>query len=182
MFKEQDVIIGCQNGDRASMEVLYNHYVRRMKAWVYRYARTTSDIDDILQEGFVKIFRNIHTFKNIGSFEGWLKRIMINSAINFYRKNINFYKEVNWEHVNETDVEATEIADNLCVEEIQELINKMPEGYKFVFNMYAIEGFSHKEIAEMLSIQEATSHSQYSRSKKYLINLIKERDKTEYEN
>jgi RNA polymerase sigma factor (sigma-70 family) len=171
---EKEVIEGCKIGDRASMERLYNLHNKKLRGLVYRYSRTNFDMDDILQEGFIRIFKNIHSFNYAGSFEGWLKRIMINTAINYYKKYIKIQSEVNFENINEKDLDAIEIADNLSVEELQALIGKMPDGYRYILNLYAIDGYSHKEIGEMLNIGENTSSSQYFRAKKHLMRLIKE--------
>jgi RNA polymerase sigma factor (sigma-70 family) len=171
---EKEVIEGCKIGDRASMERLYNLYHKKLRGLVYRYARTNFDMDDILQEGFIRIFKNIHSFNYAGSFEGWLKRIMVNTAINYYKKYIKIQSEVNFENINEKELNSIDIADNLSVQELQALISKMPDGYRYILNLYAIDGYSHKEIGEMLSIGENTSSSQYFRAKKYLMRLINE--------
>jgi RNA polymerase sigma factor (sigma-70 family) len=171
---EKEVIEGCKIGDRASMERLYNLYHKRLRGMVYRYSRTNFDIDDILQEGFIRIFKHIHSFNYSGSFEGWIKRIIINTAINYSKKHIKIQSEVNFESINEKDLDAIEIADNLSVQELQALISKMPDGYRYILNLYAIDGYTHKEIGEMLSIGENSSSSQYFRAKKYLMRLIKE--------
>lgn len=172
--EEQDIIEGCKQGERVAMEQLYHLYIKKMKGLISRYARTTFDIEDILQEGFIKVFRNIDSYEGLGSFEGWVKRVMINTAINYYKKNLKMEAEVNMDFVTETEMEVVNIADNLSVEELHRLINLLPEAYRFVLNMYAIDGYSHKEIAEMLDIEENSSSSRYSRAKKYLSQLIKD--------
>jgi RNA polymerase sigma factor (sigma-70 family) len=174
IISEKEVIEGCKTGNRSSMEYLYNLYHKRLRGVVYRYSRTNFDIDDILQEGFIRIFKNIHSFNYSGSFEGWIRRIIINTAINYSKKYIKIQYEVNFENVNEKDLDAIEIADNLSVQELHALISKMPDGYRHILNLYAIDGYSHKEIGELLSIGENSSSSQYFRAKKYLMRLIKE--------
>lgn len=154
------------------MKKLYELYIGRMKALAYRYARTTFDVDDIIQEGFIRIFQNIHSFSNQGSFEGWCKRIVINTAINHYRKFIKTESEIDYNSVDEGDMAAVEIADRLEVDELHALINKLPEKYRLIIHLFAIDGYSHKEISEMLQVEESTSSSQYSRAKKMLIQLI----------
>jgi RNA polymerase sigma factor (sigma-70 family) len=169
---ESDLIQGCKDGSQASMEKLYKLYIGRMKGLAYRYARTTFDLDDIIQEGFIRIFQNINSFNNQGSFEGWCKRIIINTAINYYKKFIKTDAEVHYDFVDEGELEAVEIADHLEVDELHALINQLPEKYRLIINLFAIDGYSHKEIAQMMHMEESTSSSQYSRAKKHLITLI----------
>lgn len=154
------------------MEALFNLFAKKMKGVVLRYARTTFDIDDIVQEGFIRLFNSIDSYNFEGSFEGWVKRIFINTAINYYRKNLREQQNIPLEETNVNDKEAAVIADHLSYEELLNLINQLPDGYKFVFNMFAIEGYSHKEIAETLGITESTSSSQYLRAKKHLVKLL----------
>jgi RNA polymerase sigma factor (sigma-70 family) len=171
---EHALVEGCRRGDRSAADRLYHLYVRKMRGLVFRYARTTFDIEDILQEGFIRVFDNISAYSGSGSFEGWVRRIMINSAINYYKKNLRLDAEVNFDAVGEPELDAVEIADNLSVEELYRLIGRLPEGYRIVLNLYAIDGYTHKEIAEMLNIEENSASSRYSRAKKYLSQLIKE--------
>ena len=171
-LSEKEIIEGCINGSQAAMEKLFSIYNRKLKGLAYRYARNTSDQDDILQEGFIKIFLNIKTFNFEGSFEGWCKRIVINTAINHYKKFLKYNVEVNYEMVNESEMNAVALADNLDTDELIFLINKLPDKYRLIIQLFAIDGYSHKEIAQMLKIEESSSSSQYSRAKKMLVSLI----------
>lgn len=132
-----------------------------------RYAKDKSEAEDMLQEGFLKVFQNINKFKNEGSFEGWIRRIMIFTAINVYKYRLRKYKE-DFDH-EEYDAPYNDgIIDKISAKEIMMLIHQMPDGYKVIFNLYAVEGYTHKEIGHMLNIAEGTSKSQYSRARQFL--------------
>ena len=125
------------------------------------------EAEDLLQEGFIKVFDNIAKFKMEGSLEGWVRRIMVNNAINKIRANKIKFEELG--NVNDDFLQHDKnIIDKMSEQDILKLIAQMPQGYKYVFNMYAIEGLSHKEIADNLGIEEASSRSQYAKAKKYL--------------
>ena len=132
-----------------------------------RYASSRMEAEDMLQEGFIKVFDNIGKFKMEGSLEGWVRRIMVNNAINKIRAN-----KIKFEELGNASDEFLQhdktIIDKMSEQDILKLISQMPQGYKYVFNMYAIEGLSHKEIADNLGIEEASSRSQYAKAKKYL--------------
>lgn len=168
---EQDMIQGCIKGNLSSQKQLYEQYAGKMLAVCMRYAKDRSEAEDMLQEAFLKVFQNISKFKFEGSFEGWVRRIMIFSAINYYKQRSRKFKEdLDQQHV---DVAYNEqIIDRISAKEIMELVQQMPEGYKLIFNLFAIEGFSHKEIAEELGIAIGTSKSQYARAKQYMQNLL----------
>jgi RNA polymerase sigma factor (sigma-70 family) len=177
-MKDTALVEKCKQGDRKAMETLYHQYHPKMRGLCVRYAKTEFEIEDILQEAFIKIFINIKNFNNLGSFEGWMKRIVVNTAINSYWKNLSFNTHLNFENVEESNMDPVEIADRLSVDELHQVIAKLPEGYRFVFNMFAIDGYSHKEIADMLCITESSSRSQYTRAKKHIINLLQKQNVT----
>ena len=132
-----------------------------------RYASSRMEAEDMLQEGFIKVFDNIGKFKMEGSLEGWVRRIMVNNAINKIRSNKIKFEELG--NVSDDFMQYDKnIIDKMSEQDILKLISQMPQGYKYVFNMYAIEGLSHKEIADNLGIEEASSRSQYAKAKKYL--------------
>jgi RNA polymerase sigma-70 factor (ECF subfamily) len=133
-----------------------------------RYAKDRLEAEDILQEGFLKIFGRIAQFSGLGSFEGWMKRIVVNTAITNYRQNLKHYYKQHIDEVNETDIDAPFSDSEYSLEELLKVIQALPPGYRMVFNMFAIEGFQHKEIAEMMGIDVTTSKSQYSRARKLL--------------
>lgn len=132
-----------------------------------RYARNRADAEDILQDGFVRLFQNIHQYKREGSFEGWMRRIFVNASLKKYQTKKWSMELTGVEHVEEGQTEP-DIVSAISEQEIIKLINELPDGYKIVFNMYVIEGYSHKEIAESLGINEATSRTQLLKARKQL--------------
>ncbi|WP_022829399.1 RNA polymerase sigma factor [Sphingobacterium paucimobilis] len=157
----------CKKEDRKAQAALYDYFSKRMLAVCMRYANTTLEAEDILQNGFVKIFTKHHLYDGVGSLEGWIKRIMINVAIETYRKN----KEKNTESIEANDAcqLTSQIGtDQTAYKDLLALVQQLPLGYRTVFNLYAIEGYTHKEIAEMLDISEGSSKSQLSRARHWL--------------
>jgi RNA polymerase sigma factor (sigma-70 family) len=168
---ESDLIRGCIEGDRKFQEALYNIHSRKMYAVCLRYCSDTDDAQDVLQDGFVKVFRNLEKYRGDGSFEGWLRRIFVNTAIEHYRKkkhlsSINDMVEASFEDDNWS------VIDKLAEKDILNLIKKLSPGYRVVFNMYVVEGYSHKDIGEILNISEGTSKSQLARAKGLLQKMI----------
>lgn len=141
-----------------------------------RYAKDRDEAADLLQEGFIKVYDNLHKFKKEGSLEGWIRRIMINTALSNFRKNHHLYAIVNIENIEVTDesVEDENIISQIEIHEVIEIIRELPTGYQMVLNLYAMDGYSHKKIAEHLGISESTSKSQLSRARVILVNKIKE--------
>jgi RNA polymerase sigma factor (sigma-70 family) len=170
MMSEDQLIERCRNNDRAAQKILYNKYAGLMLAICRRYVFEKSEADDILMEGFLKIFTKIGEFEGRGSFEGWMKRVFVNTAITNYHKSSKYNKnhyEIEEVHITKSEKPAFGESE-FTHEELFNIIHSLPEGYKLVFNMYAIEGYKHKEIAELLRIDINTSKSQYSRAKKLL--------------
>ena len=132
-----------------------------------RYARNSADAEDILQDGFIRLFQNIHQYKNEGSFEGWVRRIFVNASLKKYQPKKWSMEQSGVDHIEE-EIMDPGIISTLCEEEILHLISQLPEGYRIVFNMYIIEGYSHKEISELLGINEATSRTQLLKARKQL--------------
>jgi RNA polymerase sigma factor (sigma-70 family) len=149
-------------------EELYRRFSPKMYAVCLRYANNSEDAQDLLQEGFIKIFRNLHRFRAEGSFEGWIRRVFVNTAIEHYRKKsaqLSSVSEKEENTIEDTDITAL---DSLAEKDILNLIQELSPGYKTVFNLYVVEGYSHKEIGEMLGISEGTSKSQLARAKAIL--------------
>lgn len=138
-----------------------------MYAVCLRYARSQSDAADILQEGFVKVYTKLDQFQFNGSFEGWIRRIMINTALRAYQKQRFEFESSGYEHFPDAPVDPDAVA-SLSEAELLELIGRLPEGYRVVFNLVAIEGYSHAEVAETLGIQESTSRSQLTKARRWL--------------
>jgi RNA polymerase sigma-70 factor (ECF subfamily) len=132
-----------------------------------RYAKDNFEAEDMLQVGFVKIFEKIADYKGDGSFEGWVRRIMVNTSIEFYRKNARMFPMVDIDHAPEGQVQENQMA-RMNMNDLLSIIRKLSPGYRLIFNMYAIEGFSHKEIAKELGISEGTSKSQLARARAIL--------------
>ncbi|QQR97170.1 MAG: RNA polymerase sigma factor [Sphingobacteriales bacterium] len=175
------LIAGCLQKKRDAQYKLYQMMSGKMFAVCLRYAKDRESAEDILQEGFVKIFNSLEKFRGDGSFEGWVRRIMVNTAVEYYRKNIKMYPIVSIEEqVKETDFDT--IGDDLEVADIYNMINSLSPGYRTVFNLYVVEGYSHKEVAEMLNISEGTSKSQLARARYLLMEMVEKNNKIKISN
>ena len=169
MLNEDLLIARCKKNDKRAQKMLYDMYAPTLLGIAMRYVYEKPEAEDILQEAFLKILIKIKQYAGIGSFEGWMKRILINTAIGNYRKNYKHYHHHDIIEIRETEVFEFTIYDaEFTKEELYEVIRSLPEGYRMVFNLYAIEGYKHKEIAEMLEIDIATSKSQFSRARKLI--------------
>ncbi len=172
----KEIIEGCKKNKLKYQKMLYNLYKDKMFAICLRYAKTEEEAEDVFQDAFVKVFKNIEQFNNKGSFDGWIRRIFVNTAITNYRLNKKRYYSDELEVADYKkqssywDLEEIEFT----MEELLNVIKELPLGYRTVFNLYAIEGYKHKEIAEMLDIDINTSKSQYSRAKKILQEKLKQ--------
>lgn len=160
-------------GDRLAQKAIFDKYSGKLMGVCMRYAVDQPAAEDILQEGFIKAFKNLHKFRNEGSFEGWLRRIMVNTAIEIYRKKNHLYSVLEIETQQEK-VTHDNVLSDLAAEDILEMVRNLSPGYRTVFNMYAIEGYSHKEIAEQLNISEGTSKSQLARARYILMKKVEE--------
>jgi RNA polymerase sigma-70 factor (ECF subfamily) len=175
---EDALIKGCIEWDRQSQNKLYKSYSAKMYAVCFKYSPSREEAEDTLQEGFMKVFNNIQNFKKEGSLEGWIRVIMVNTALEKYRKNKRMVILVNIEdNFVKYDTNFTDdILSQFAVNDLMELIHKLPPQYKLVFNLYTFEGLTHKEIAEELGITEGTSKSNLSRARAILQNAIKKND------
>jgi len=171
---ESDLIKGCINGDPQMQRLLYQRFASIMYGVCLRYSENTEDANDVLQEGFIKVYKNLGKFRSEGSFEGWVRRIFINTSIEHYRRKVKMYhvSEVQENTVEDTDLSAL---DSLAIKDIMNIINELSPGYKQIFNLHVVEGYSHKEIADMLGITEGTSKSQLARAKGVLKKIIEAR-------
>lgn len=171
-LKETVLLEACQQGDRKAQHILYEVYADRMYRLVWRYVKSQGDAEDILMTGFVRILKSIGTFESRGdgSFEGWMRKIMVNEALMWLRKKHNFnLTESIDETFKEPDLEGFR---ELEAEDIYQFIAQLPVGYRTVFNLFVVEGYDHREIADMLSIQEATSRSQLFKAKTLLKKML----------
>ncbi|MDG1262509.1 MAG: RNA polymerase sigma factor [Flavobacteriales bacterium] len=174
----REIIDGCKRNKGKYQDMLYARYSKMLYGTCLRYTRNSFDAEDVLQEGFVKIFKNIGMYSQDKPFEGWIRKIMINTAITHYRKHLKhaYHDDVTESHDLSADLGPDQHCD-YTKEELMAAINKLPSGYKMVFNMYVIEGYKHKEIADALSIDINTSKSQLSRAKKHLQRELAEMSK-----
>jgi RNA polymerase sigma factor (sigma-70 family) len=169
---ETDLIRGCIEGNRRMQEALYSRFSPRMYAVCLRYAGNAEEAEDILQEGFIKIFKKLDSFRGEGSFEGWIRRIFVNTAIEHFRRK-RYLQTVSEKEENTIEGKDISVLDKMAAKDIMALIKELSPGYRTVFNMYVVEGYTHKEIADMLGISEGTSKSQLSRAKVILQGLVK---------
>lgn len=173
-MKESALVKKCIDGDQKAQRALFEMYAPKMLGVCLRYAKNQEQAEDVLQDGFIKVFKNLSKFSGSGSLEGWVRRIMVNTSLDQIRKDVKFQDNVDFDEVDFKIETNSFIVEGLEAEDLLLLINSMPDGYKTVFNLFAIEGYSHKEIADQLSITENTSKSQYSRARSFLQQKLKE--------
>jgi RNA polymerase sigma-70 factor (ECF subfamily) len=160
------IISGCLKGNRRDQELLYRRHSAKLYAVCLQYSGNDEEARDILQEGFIKIFENLVHYKHEGSFEGWMRRIVVNTALERYRNRYNLYRVDDIDQIPELDAEPdNEDYSGLEVVDLLSIIRELPPKYRMVFNLYAIEGYSHKEISKMVNISEGTSKSNLSRAR-----------------
>ena len=196
MLNEKKLILGCRKNNRTAQKMVYEKYAPHMKAVCLRYVRDTAEVKDIVQEGFIKVFMKIKQYKGKGSFEGWIRRIIVNTAISHIRKQKKHYDHYDIDEIRETNIngsyrendslntEGTEIdkqdideekinfslieTADFSREELLEVLKILPEGFRIVFNLFTMDGYKHEEIAKMLKIEVKTSRSRLSRARKML--------------
>ncbi len=170
---EEELIKACLGNNTRAMRLLYDRFAPVMYAICLRYMRNTDDARDVLQEGFVRVFDRLGSFRGEGSFEGWMKRIFVNYAINQYHKHKkNLEHEFSMEQLPDTDPEETDALDRISEKELLQLISTLPTGYRMVFNLYVLEGYTHDEIATMLNIKSTTSRTQLLKARNMLRNKL----------
>lgn len=168
---EEDIIRACVRGQRYAQEWIYNEYKGYLMGICRRYCSSREQAQDVLQDSFIKIFLSINTYSGKGSFQGWLSRIVINTAIKQNNK-WDYRRESNDVEIYDLPVSESAALEKLSLQELLMLIEKLPKGCRTIFNLYVIDGFSHEEIAELINISTGTSKSQLSRAKKLLIEKI----------
>ncbi|NDF97762.1 MAG: sigma-70 family RNA polymerase sigma factor [Chitinophagia bacterium] len=169
---EEAIIRGCIKNQAVAQRELYLQYSPKMLAVCYRYAHNREDAEDMLQEGFIKVFTQLGSFENRGSFEGWIRKIMVHTCINILKKNKKFNESVDLIHAHSVALKEDSIPALVQVKQIVECIRLLPTGYRTVLNLFAIEGYSHREIAQLLDIEESTSRSQFTRAKAMLEEVL----------
>jgi RNA polymerase sigma factor (sigma-70 family) len=172
MLNEETLISECLKNNRLAQKELYDKFASKLMGVCIRYTNSKEDAEDVLIEGFTAIFQKLQMYKGEGSFEGWMKRIMVNTAISHFRQNskYRFHQDID-EVINISEKQET-VIEHMEAKRILQLVNSMPEGYKVIFNLFAVEGFTHREIGEMLNISEGTSKSQFSKGRKWLQNKL----------
>ena len=169
---EELLLAGCLKNNAAAQEALYSRFSPRMLGVCYRFAKNREDAEDMLQEGFIKVFTQMHQYRNEGALEGWIRRIIVHTCINNLKKNKKFSDSLDIIHAHTIHVNEEMIPSIMQAKQVVECIRMLPLGYRTVLNLYAIEGFPHKEIAAMLDIEESTSRSQYTRAKAMLEEIL----------
>ncbi len=169
---EELMLAGSIRNNASAQEELYNRFSPRMLGVCYRFAKNREDAEDMLQEGFIKVFTQLHQYRNEGALEGWIRRIMVHTCINILKKNKKFTDSVDLIHAKSIYINQDMIPSIMQAKQVVECIRILPMGYRTVLNLYAIEGYSHKEIGNLLDIEESTSRSQYTRAKAMLEEVL----------
>lgn len=162
----------CLKQKPAAQKILYEHFAPSMLGVCFRYTKSLSDAEEVLQEGFIKTFTRLHQFKGEGELGGWIRKIMVNTALNFLKTNHKYRYDLSFDEMPLHLVSTENPVVNLQAKELAELIRQLPTGFQTIFNLHAVEGYKHAEIASMLGINEGTSRSQYARARTLLIEWI----------
>jgi len=179
-YSTEDLIVKCRAADRKAQELLYKQFASKMLAVCMRYATDKMEAEDMLQNGFIRVFQKINDYRGDGSFEGWMRRIMVHTSIEYYRKHHKMIHVDIEESGYEQSVNGL-AACSLEAKDLLAIIQQLPTGYRMVFNLYAVEGYSHREIAEMAGITEGASKSQLSRARTMLKQKIEQLEGKKYE-
>lgn len=169
---EKELISACKEGNRVAFETLYKRYAGRLLAMASRYTHTSFEAEDIVQETFIRVFQRIGQYEHKGSFEGWLKRILVTTAINHYHSTKKEREQEDVQDMELQDQAAEEVIDKISADELLGFIQQLPQGYRMVFNLYVLEGYTHKEIAALMEVEEGTSKSQLSKARNMLKELL----------
>ncbi len=169
---DEQLVHGCVKGDPAAQKLLYQQFSRRMMSVCMRYANDREQAQDMLQDGFVKVFQKIDHYRGDGPLAGWIARTMVNTALDHIRRNKPYDHSVDLTEAEHLHQEEGKVLSGMTTEELLALIQALPTGYRTVFNLFVIEGFAHKEIADMLGISENTSKSQFMKARAYLRKLL----------
>ena len=169
---DEEIIEGCVKKNALAQKALYDKFAKKMMGVCLRYSDSQEEGEDILQNGFIQVFNKIDAFKSAGSLEGWVRKIIVNTALTSLRRAKKLEANLEIEAIEEITEDTNHMSDALAAKELLKIMQSMPTGFKTVFNLHAIEGYSHKEIGELLGITEGTSKSQFSRAKTYLQKII----------
>jgi RNA polymerase sigma factor (sigma-70 family) len=180
MDSDKILVQACSKGDRKAQKELYNKYARKMLVVAMRYSKSDQEAEDVIQEAFIKVFDKINTFRGESRLDFWIKRIVVNTALNHQRSKLYMFPMFDVEDIN-YEMETELSLSNYHFKELLKIIQELPTGCQVIFNLYAIEGYSHQEIAIKLNISIGTSKSQYSRAKMLLRDKIEKEEKLSYE-
>ena len=164
----------CLKGKKEAQQQLYKQYAAVMLGLCYRYTKSYEDAEDVLQDGFIRVFTHLHQFKQDGELGAWIRRIMVNAAISYLNKHSRYRKEMNVDDLTMHPVSDENPEITLGMKQLIEIIRQLPSGYQTIFNMVAIEGYDHTEVATMLEMNVNTVRSQYSRARTILIKMLKD--------
>jgi RNA polymerase sigma factor (sigma-70 family) len=169
---DEQIVQGCISKNAIAQKHLYEKFSRKMMGVCLRYCDNTEEAEDVVQNGFISVFQNIDSFRGSGSLEGWIRKIMVNTALTNLRKNKKLKQNIELDSVEFMLPSSNYLSESFAAKDLLKIIQTLPTGFRTVFNLYAIEGYSHKEIGDMLGISEGTSKSQYSRAKAHLQKII----------
>ncbi|MBX7094385.1 MAG: sigma-70 family RNA polymerase sigma factor [Flavobacteriales bacterium] len=175
-MNDEQLIRECLEGRPGAQKALYDRFSRKMMGVCLRYSASYEEAQDILQDGFVKVFEKLKSFNGMGSFEGWVRRIFVNTALDAYRKSKQERQMQDIDDVGYALSSGHDIVSDISAEDLLKILQKIPAGYRMVFNLYVIEGYSHKEIGDQLGITESTSKSQFSRARSYLMTILEKQN------
>tara|TARA_R110000868_G_scaffold50852_7_gene161905 strand:- start:628 stop:1164 length:537 start_codon:yes stop_codon:yes gene_type:complete len=175
-MNDEEMLAGCQANKEYAQKQLFERYSRIMTGVCMRYVDSYEEAQDVVQIGFIKVFKKINSFSGVGSLEGWIRRIMVNSSLDYLRKIKHQRFNLSIDDVDFKLKSEEEVIGNLQAEDLLTIIRALPAGYRTVFNMYAIEGYTHKEIGEILNVSENTSKSQYSRARTLIQKKLEEQN------
>jgi len=171
---DQELVEGCLANDAKAQRFLYNKYAGKMMGVCLRYMKNREEAQDILQEGFIKVYQKIGQFKSTGPLGGWIRMVMINTALIQIRNNKKWENTIEVSSAYDLSTDDYTVLDKLSADELMRIINGLPDGYRTVFNLFVIEGYPHKEIAKMLEVSESTSKTQFRKARLYLKKILEE--------
>ncbi|MCO5235000.1 MAG: RNA polymerase sigma factor [Chitinophagaceae bacterium] len=172
MIDDQQLVKDCLRGKTAAQQQLYDLYAGQMLGICYRYTKSLADAEDVLQDGFVKVFKYLRQYRSEGELGAWIRRIMVNTAINYLKQSSKYQYDLSFTDLTLHLVSEDDPQVYIQTKELVNLVRQLPAGYQTVFNMHAVEGYTHVEIGEILGISEGTSRSQYMRARNLLISWI----------
>jgi RNA polymerase sigma-70 factor (ECF subfamily) len=178
MQDEQKLVRDCLRQNPIAQKQLYELFAEPMLGICYRYTKSMNDAEEVLQQGFIKVFHNLHQFRAEGDLGAWIRRIMVNTAINYLKRRPQYQLDLSFEENSLHPVDNSQPDMSLNMKDLLNLIRQLPAGYQTIFNLHAVEGFTHVEIAKMLGISEGTSRSQYSRARGLLISWMEKHSLT----